>query len=90
MKAFSAFILPILVFYFSSALTIMLFEKIFIKKARYELELFWSYEAILGRKTQLIAENFWNSANRCTYLRAAFKSLCIVSSVSLYGRKHSS
>lgn len=59
-KASTAIILPILVFYFSFILTITILERTPSRSARYELDLFWSYKRILSETTALLAENFWN------------------------------
>lgn len=59
-KASTAIILPILVFYLSFILTITILERTPSQYARYELDLFWSYKRILSGTTALLAENFWN------------------------------
>ena len=59
-KASTAIIFPILVFYFSFILTITILERTPSRHARYELDLFWSYKRILSGTTALLAENFWN------------------------------
>lgn len=60
MKVSTAAILPLLALYFSFVLT-MIFERVPTRKARYELALFWSYQAIVSGTTKLISENFWNA-----------------------------
>lgn len=60
MKASMAIILVTLAFYLSFVLTITIIERVPRKNARYNLELFWSYKAIVAGKVQLFAEIFWN------------------------------
>lgn len=60
MSLSTAIILPILMFYLSFALTITIFGRTPGSKARYELELFWSYRRAAAGTKQLIWENFWN------------------------------
>ena len=59
-KASTAIILPILIFYLSFILTITILERTPSRHARYELDLFWPYKRILSGTTALLAENFWN------------------------------
>ena len=59
-KASTAIILPILIFYLSFILTITILERTPSRHARYELDLFWSYKRIMSGTTALLAENFWN------------------------------
>ena len=59
-KASTAIIIPILVFYLSFVLTITILERTPSRHARYELDLFWSYKAIMRGTKRLLAENFWN------------------------------
>ena len=59
-KASSALLLPILIFYLSFVTAITLVERVPTKKAKYQLELFWSYRAIMSGSTELIGEVFWN------------------------------
>ncbi|MBR2549687.1 MAG: VanZ family protein [Clostridiales bacterium] len=47
-------------FYLSFVLTITVIERIVTAKAKYELELFWTYKAIQAGQTDLRAEIFWN------------------------------
>ncbi len=51
---------PILAFYLSFVATITIFARIPSQSAQYRLMLFWSYRAIAGGDTELIAEVFWN------------------------------
>ena len=60
MKALTAIILPILVFYLSFVLTITVLERVPSPEAKYKLELLWSYKAIIAGNTELLSENFWN------------------------------
>jgi len=60
LKLSSAILLPILVFYLLFALAVTLTERIPTGKAKYNLELFWSYRAIASGSTGLIGEIFWN------------------------------
>ena len=46
MHASTAIILPVLVFYLSFILTITVIERRARRKARYKLELFWSYSVV--------------------------------------------
>lgn len=57
-SAFAAF--PLFAFYLSFVLTITIIERIVTAKAKYELELFWTYKAIQAGQTDLRAEIFWN------------------------------
>ena len=60
LSAYSAFTLPLLVFYLAFVSTITIIDRVPSKIARYKLELFWSYKAIANGTVKLIAENFWN------------------------------
>ena len=60
MHASTAIILPVLVFYLSFILTITVIERRARRKARYKLELFWSYKKAFSGAPQLLWENFWN------------------------------
>ena len=60
MNASTAIILPVLVFYLSFILTITVIERRARRKARYKLELFWSYRKAFSGVPQLLWENFWN------------------------------
>ena len=60
LKLGSLIALPLLAFYLSFVFTITLFERIPTSLARYELNLFWTYEAILAGRSDLKAEIFWN------------------------------
>lgn len=51
---------PILAFYLSFVATITIVARIPSHSAQYRLMLFWSYKAIAGGETDLIAEVFWN------------------------------
>lgn len=51
---------PVLAFYLSFVATITIFARIPSHCAQYRIMLFWSYRAIAGGQTDLIAEVFWN------------------------------
>jgi len=51
---------PVLAFYLSFVATITIIARIPSHSAQYRLMLFWSYRAIAGGQTDLIAEVFWN------------------------------
>lgn len=51
---------PVLTFYLSFVATITIIARIPSHNAQYRLMLFWSYRAIAGGQTDLIAEVFWN------------------------------
>ena len=51
---------PVLAFYLSFVATITIIARIPSHSAQYRLMLFWSYGAIAGGQTDLIAEVFWN------------------------------
>lgn len=57
-NAFVAF--PLLAFYLGFTLTITIIERIPSPDAKYQLAVFWSYQAIQAGKNDLIAEVFWN------------------------------
>lgn len=56
----TAIMLPLFVLYMCFTLTITVVERYPRAYSRYNLELLWSYKAILNGRTDLIAENFWN------------------------------
>ena len=56
----SAALVPLLIYYLCFTLTITIVGRYLREHSQYHFELFWSYKAILGGKTNLIAENFWN------------------------------
>ena len=60
MKASTAIIIPILVFFLSFVLTITIFERVPRRRARYNLELFWTVKCIIAGRTYLVWEVFWN------------------------------
>ena len=59
-KASTVTVLPLLVFYLSFILTITILKRIPAHLPSYQLDLFWSYKAIIGGTKKLLAENFWN------------------------------
>ena len=59
-KASTAIIIPILIFFLSFVLTITIIERVPRRKLRYNLELFWTIKSIIAGKTYLIWEIFWN------------------------------
>lgn len=59
-KASTAFIIPILLFFLSFVLTITIIERVPRRTVRYNLELFWTIKRIVAGKTNLIWEIFLN------------------------------
>ena len=62
MKASTATIIPIFVFFLSCVLTITIIERVPRRKLRYNLELFWTIKRVLVGSTFLFWEVFWNVA----------------------------
>ena len=60
MKASTAIIIPILIFFLSFVLTITIIERVPRRKLRYNLELFWTIKRIVAGRTYLAWEIFWN------------------------------
>jgi glycopeptide antibiotics resistance protein len=60
MKASTAIIIPILVFFLSFVLTITIIERVPRRTLRYNLELFWTVKGVLSGRTYLFWEIFWN------------------------------
>ena len=60
MRASTAIIIPILVFFLSFVLTITIIERVPRRNVRYNLELFWTIKRILAGRTYLFWEIFWN------------------------------
>lgn len=78
-------ILPFLVFYLSFILTITILERIPTRQPRYELDLFWSYKAIMKGTKKLLAENVWNVM---LFIPLASMLAILLDARMVHGRKH--